>query len=69
MKWIKREDKNSSAPVVNVPFTTGIRAVSKVIKGVKMAGLCFPILIRRGQIQTYTKAFCLFLTLVQDEGR
>lgn len=69
MKWIKPEDKNFSAPAVSVPFTTGIKAVSKVIKAVRMAGLCFPILIRRGQIQTHTKTFCLLLTLVQDEGR
>jgi len=50
MKWIKHEDKNFSVPVVNIPFIAGIRAVSKVIKGVRLAGLCFPILIWGGQI-------------------
>lgn len=37
-------------------------------KGVRMAGLCFPVLIRKDKLK-HAKAFCLFLTLVQDEGR
>lgn len=39
-----------------------MRAVNKVIKGVEVAALGIPILIRRGQTYTRTKVLHLFLT-------
>lgn len=63
MKRIKPEDKNLSVLVVNVAFMDSVRAVHKVIKGMRVAGLCFPILIKRRQIQTHSEVFCFVFSL------
>lgn len=63
MKRIKPEDKNLSVLVVNVAFMDSVRAVNKVIKGMRVARPCFPILIKRRQIQTHSKVFCFVFSL------